>query len=190
VEVIRVGDYRRMRWKNGLGETAEIAIAPPGAALDQFAWRVSMARVEAAGPFSAFPGIDRTLTVLAGDGFRLLVDGLAAVELTPGSAPYAFPGDRASAATLLGDAVTDLNVMTRRDDWWHRVRVLAPGERAPIEAATALVVCAAGSARVRAAGATAGLGALDTLLMAEPPAAIEFDATAPGRLLLVELGPR
>jgi uncharacterized protein len=190
MEVIRAADYRRMRWKNGLGETAEIAIAPPGAALDRFAWRVSMACVEAAGPFSAFPGIDRTLTVLAGAGFRLAVAGLAAVELTPVSAPFSFPGDRSASATLLGAAVTDLNVMTRREDWWHRVRALVPGERAPVTAATALVVCAGGSARVTIAGTTVRLGALDTLLMQEPAPAIEADAVSSGRLLLVELGPR
>ena len=50
-----------MPWKNGGGETAEIAVSPPGAALDDFDWRLSMARVETDGPFSAFPGIDRTL---------------------------------------------------------------------------------------------------------------------------------
>ncbi len=190
MEIVRAGDYRRMRWKNGLGETAEIAIAPPGATLERFAWRVSMARVEAAGSFSAFPGVDRTLTVLSGAGFQLAVDGLAAVALTPASAPFAFPGDRPAAATLLGEAVTDLNVMTRRDDWWHRVRELVPGERAPIDAATALVVCAGGAARLTAAARTADLGALDTLLLAEPPALIEIDVAASGRLLLVELGPR
>ena len=47
----RSADYRRMRWKNGLGETAQIAISPDGAALDGFEWRISMAHVEADGPF-------------------------------------------------------------------------------------------------------------------------------------------
>lgn len=190
MEVIRAADYRRMRWKNGLGETAEIAIAPPGAALEHFAWRVSMARVEAAGPFSAFAGIDRTLTVLDGAGFRLAVDGLEPVELTPASPPYSFPGDRSATATLLGDAVTDLNVMTRRGQWWHRVRALAPGEHASIEAATALVVCTGAAQRVTAAGTSVGLDAFDTLLLREPPADIVADAAPSGRLLLVEIGPR
>lgn len=45
---------RRMPWKNGGGITTEIAIAPPGATLDAFDWRISTARVEAAGPFSRF----------------------------------------------------------------------------------------------------------------------------------------
>jgi environmental stress-induced protein Ves len=192
VRVIRASEYRRMRWKNGLGETAEIAIAPEGAALERFAWRVSMARIEAAGPFSAFPGIDRTLTVLDGAGFRLAVDGLPVVELTPESAPFPFRGDSAAAATLLGGTVTDLNVMTRRADWWHRVRRFGSGERVSLRAtgATALVVCAVGSARLTACGATAELGALDTLLLAEPSPTIEAAGATPARLLLVEIGPR
>ena len=64
-----------MRWKNGGGETAEIAVSPPGAALDAFDWRLSMAKVETDGPFSAFPGIDRTLAILEGEGIRLSVGG-------------------------------------------------------------------------------------------------------------------
>ncbi|MEC4600651.1 HutD family protein, partial [Burkholderia vietnamiensis] len=41
-------------WKNGGGVTREIAAYPPGAALDAFAWRVSVADVGAGGPFSRF----------------------------------------------------------------------------------------------------------------------------------------
>ncbi len=59
MRVIRSTDYRRMPWKNGSGETAEIAIWPDGVALDAFDWRISMARVAADGPFSAFAGVDR-----------------------------------------------------------------------------------------------------------------------------------
>lgn len=192
MRVMRAAEYRRLRWKNGLGETAEIAIAPEGAALDRFDWRVSMARIEAAGPFSAFPGIDRTLTVLDGGGFRLAVEGLEAVELTAASAPFPFAGDLAAAATLLGGAVVDLNVMTRRDGWWHQVRRFPPGRRVPLAhgAPVALVVCASGRASVSVAGATAELGALDTLVVPHGSATIEAADEARGALLLVEIGPR
>ena len=179
-----------MRWKNGLGETAEIAIAPEGAALDRFDWRVSMARIEAAGPFSAFPGIDRTLTVLDGAGFRLAVDGQEPVELTPASAPFPFAGDRTAAATLLGGAVTDLNVMTRRDAWWHRVRRFGPGESMPVAAAAVLVVCATGPARLTVAGLTADLHALDSLVVPHGSATVAAADAGPASLMLVEIGPR
>ena len=191
MRVIRAGEYRRMRWKNGLGETAEIAVAPERAALDRFDWRVSMARVDEAGPFSAFPAVDRTLTVLEGAGMRLTVGGLAVAELTPRSAPFSFPGDRAAAATLLGGAVTDLNVMTRRDRFWHRVRRLESGARTPLVTCgtTALLVSTERAVRVVVAGEAAELGMLDTLLIDEPSAALEC-AAAPGHLVLIEIGPR
>ncbi len=44
---------------------------PAGAALDEFLWRVSIADVERDGPFSRFPGIDRTIVLLEGAGMRL-----------------------------------------------------------------------------------------------------------------------
>ena len=146
MRVIRSAEYRRMPWRNGLGETAEIAISPPGAALDQFEWRISMATIAAPGPFSAFAGIDRTLTVLSGAGFRLVLDAQPAVELTPRSAPVSFRGESEASAQLIGGPVTDLNVMTRRDRCWHRVRRRAPGARLPFEAATAMaaVFCVTG----------------------------------------------
>ena len=34
-------------WKNGLGQTRELACWPPGAGLDDFEWRVSVATVAA-----------------------------------------------------------------------------------------------------------------------------------------------
>ena len=43
LQVLRAADHRRMPWKNGRGETTEIAIWPPTAGLDGFDWRISMA---------------------------------------------------------------------------------------------------------------------------------------------------
>src|SRR6476619_3067787 len=71
VRLLTPNDYRSMPWKNGAGRTTEIAVHPPGAALDAFAWRVSIADVERDGPFSRFPGIDRTIVLLGGSGMRL-----------------------------------------------------------------------------------------------------------------------
>ena len=68
MRILRAGNYRRMKWKNGGGETTEIALFPENAGLNDFDWRISMARVESAGPFSLFPGVDRTLSILEGEG--------------------------------------------------------------------------------------------------------------------------
>src|SRR6185369_11614525 len=64
-------DYRPMPWKNGGGRTIEIAVHPVGATLDAFQWRVSIADIERDGPFSRFPGIDRTIVLLEGAGMHL-----------------------------------------------------------------------------------------------------------------------
>ena len=58
-------------WKNGGGVTRDVAIAPPDAGLDTFDWRISFADVASDGPFSPFPDIDRTLTVVDGEGLAL-----------------------------------------------------------------------------------------------------------------------
>jgi environmental stress-induced protein Ves len=58
MRILRAENYRRMQWKNGGGETAEIAVSPDSAGLDDFDWRISMATGQASGgPFSMpFPG--------------------------------------------------------------------------------------------------------------------------------------
>ncbi|HEU4539125.1 MAG TPA: HutD family protein, partial [Polyangiaceae bacterium] len=58
-------------WKNGGGTTREIAAMPPDAGTSGFAWRVSVAEIARPGPFSAFPGVDRQIVLLAGEGVRL-----------------------------------------------------------------------------------------------------------------------
>jgi environmental stress-induced protein Ves len=111
--------YRAMPWKNGGGITCEVAVFPEAG---DFLWRLSLATVASDGPFSSFPGVDRTLTVLEGDGIELAVADHVPARLGPG-APFAFPGDVAATARLVGGTVTDFNVMTRRDRFAHRVEV-------------------------------------------------------------------
>src|SRR5687767_15094371 len=105
MHILRAENYRRMRWKNGGGETAEIAVSPDSAGLDGFEWRVSMATVEAGGPFSLFSGVDRTLSVLEGEGIVLDVEDHLPVTLTAASAPYSFPADAATNAELVGGPI-------------------------------------------------------------------------------------
>lgn len=119
--LIRAADARRMPWKNGGGETVELLAHPAHAGLDAFDWRVSMATVASDGPFSMFPGIDRTLTILDGEGLELLVGDAGPVRLTPASDPYGFPADAPCRGRLLAGPVTDLNVMTRRGRFSHAV---------------------------------------------------------------------
>lgn len=121
MQIVRRSAFRTMPWKNGGGETTEIAVSPAGAGMESFDWRVSMARVASDGPFSLFRGIDRSLTVLDGDGLVLRVEGQGEICLTPMSPPFEFSGDAHTDSRLLGGPVHDLNVMTRRGAYAAKV---------------------------------------------------------------------
>ena len=113
-------------WKNGGGSTREIACFPAGAGMDSFGWRISVATIAQAGPFSAFAGVDRQITLLDGDGVHLhSADGQINHALDQRWKPFAFSGDVALDCTLLGDTSTDFNVMTRRDAWVAKVMVVS-----------------------------------------------------------------
>jgi uncharacterized protein len=122
LRIIRARDCRSAPWKNGGGSTTEIAAEPAGASLDTFDWRVSMARVASDGPFSEFPGIDRTLAVVEGSGLVLTIEGGAPVTLECGSDPISFAGDIPTSARLVAGEIVDLNVMTRRRRFSHQLR--------------------------------------------------------------------
>lgn len=145
MRILKASDYKRMPWKNGAGETVELAVFPPGASVEDFDWRISMASVVADGALSLFPGIDRTLCILSGEGLSLSVEGHKTVNLTPDTSPHFFPADRPVWARLTAGPVADLNVMTRRGRFAHRV-TRHQGRRFVLEAGSAtLVVIGLGS---------------------------------------------
>ncbi|RWQ35890.1 MAG: HutD family protein [Mesorhizobium sp.] len=166
MRILRAAEYRSMPWKNGGGVTTEIAVSPAGAALDDFDWRVSMARVESGGPFSAFAGVDRTLAVLEGEGIILDIAGRPTATVTKVSAPLSFPADVPTQAALIAGPITDLNVMTRRGRMTHtveRVVISAPTDIHSAADAT-LILCFDGEITM-AGAAPVRIGPRDTLLL-------------------------
>jgi environmental stress-induced protein Ves len=104
-----------MPWKNGGGSTREVACWPPGAGIGDFDWRISVATIAAPGPFSSFPGIDRTIMLLDGSGVRLRSrDGVIDHRMDTPLSPFEFSGDAQLDCELLGTPSTDFNVMARR----------------------------------------------------------------------------
>lgn len=99
-------------WRNGGGETREITSQPLG--LIDFHWRASIATIAQDGPFSAFPGIDRSITLLAGDGVHLYSEGVIDHRLQNIAEPFTFSGSTPLNAILLGGSSQDFNIMTRR----------------------------------------------------------------------------
>ncbi|MEV4949608.1 HutD family protein [Streptomyces sp. NPDC053755] len=112
------------RWRNGGGATRVIVSWPAGA--EEFRWRASVADIDRDGPFSAFPGVDRTFTLLAGDGVRLTAPGAFDRTVRAGE-PFGFSGDLELTAELRGGACRVLNIMVRRGVRAARVeRVTGP----------------------------------------------------------------
>ena len=116
MEIIRYAELKAHPWRNGGGVTRELAshsaAAPaqdaPGADWD---WRVSIADVSKAGDFSAYPGMDRVLTVVEGELLLLSVDG--AEHPLEKYRPFRFSGDAAASGALPTGDIRDLNVITR-----------------------------------------------------------------------------
>ncbi|MFC5397194.1 HutD family protein [Bosea vestrisii] len=164
MRIIRAADCLVMPWKNGGGTTTEIAVAPEGASLDDFDWRISMAHVGQDGPFSSFPGIDRTLSVLTGAGITLAFGDGERVRLDRSSAPYAFAADRAVDGMLVDGPIDDLNVMSRRGRWRHRVERLSGAGSLTASEGLLVLVARRGDWQVNGAALTAGDSAvLDAL---------------------------
>lgn len=156
MRVLRAGDRRVTPWKNGGGSTSEIAVYPTEADLSSFDWRVSIATVVSDGPFSVFPGIDRTLAVLSGAGIQLGINGDAPKRLGVADAPFAFPGDAAVHGALIDGPIVDLNVMSRRGRIKHHVERRVAGQPLGLEMAGAvnLIVARSAALSVSADGQT------------------------------------
>jgi uncharacterized protein len=163
----RRADFVSMPWKNGGGVTTQLAIWPAQAGMEDFDWRISSARVAAAGPFSRFDGVDRTLALLQGEAMFLQREAQPALSLTLASPPLVFPGEEAIHASLPRGPVADFNVMTRRTRCTHTVERLAlDGELLlPLPAGQLFLYCARGEAGCGAGDQRANLAAGECLLL-------------------------
>jgi environmental stress-induced protein Ves len=120
MRLLRAAHRAAIAWKNGGGMTREVAAYPPGAGMDDFGWRVSIADVAASGVFSCFEGVDRILTILEGRLSLRFAKEERVVTLGAGQ-PFAFPGDDPVDGAPVGGPVRDLNVMVRRGAWRAQV---------------------------------------------------------------------
>ncbi|MDR6416468.1 HutD family protein [Pseudarthrobacter sulfonivorans] len=113
MEIIRFAELRSEPWRNGGGVTRELASHPKAASAQDGAWdwRVSIADLTKAGDFSAFPGMERVLTVVDGELLLLTVDG--AEHPLEKYRPFRFSGDAAAHGALPTGDIRNLNVITR-----------------------------------------------------------------------------
>ena len=109
---LRAFDYRRMRWKNDRGWTREILRVPDH---DDYDWRVSIAEIDSDCDFSPFPGCERVLVLLRGNGMRLTFADGRSVELDPPHGRIAFRGEDAAVCSLRDGPTHDFNLIWKRD---------------------------------------------------------------------------
>lgn len=191
--ILRAGDQRRERWRNGAGWTRQVhaqASTAPGADWD---WRLSIAEIDRDAPFSAFPGVDRELVLLHGNGLRLRFDDGEVHELLPPHDRLRFAGERALAGELVDGPSEDFNLMWRRDafdaELWHRPLVgsmmvfVEPGD-------TWVLHLVAGQAQLAGEPVPAALAAGDTALLPGGEARRRYLLDGGGELLAMRLSPR
>jgi uncharacterized protein len=146
-----------------------------------------MAKVAGDGPFSAFPGIDRTLAILEGAGIVLSVEGTEPRQLTLASAPHAFPADAPTSAMLIDGTVLDFNVMSRREKIEHAVERSDAAKDSPA-GSTRLILCSRGILDITIDGKTERLTRRDSALVEETEAAL-LSPGSDSQYYLVEFRP-
>ena len=143
--------------------TRELLVWPPGPA--DWRLRISVADIASDGPFSAYPGVERWMALLAGSGVELTIDDQRH-RLLCGDAPLCFSGGSATLGKLVDGPVQDLNLMLRGISGTLTV-AHAGREWAPPAGSAAGLFCAV---RGRCTGIDVPGGAL--LWFARPPGAL------------------
>lgn len=119
--------YDSKPWKNGRGITHDIALIPPNAGHDNFDLRFALSPITEDGVFSAFPGIERVITLIEGAGLALefadrqeRLEPDASLQFDSALTPFGRPQ---------GGTVMVINVMARRGLWQiARCTVITDGQ--------------------------------------------------------------
>jgi uncharacterized protein len=195
LQLIPAHEYRRERWRNGFGWTREILRSPSAGTDtdDAWDWRMSIAEIEQDGPFSIFPGVERELILLHGNGLRLRFDDDEVHAIEPPHGRLRFAGERIAFGELLDGPTHDFNLMWRRDridaELWHRplvglmVLFVEPGEQWAVH-----VLSGHAQASDAAARTTAAMG--DTLLFSATQTRARFALDGGGEVLVIRLRTR
>jgi environmental stress-induced protein Ves len=112
LHIIRKPSFTAAPWRNGAGITYEALRVPAGG--DSCRWRVSVAHIDASGPFSDFAAYNRKMVLLRGSGLTLaFADGRHRVLRHIGDLAE-FDGAVATRCELLNGPCVDLNLMVSK----------------------------------------------------------------------------
>ncbi|NBX93943.1 MAG: hypothetical protein EB078_03750 [Proteobacteria bacterium] len=108
IQNLRRQDYKAQKWRNGLGETLEVAIEKE----NPFGWRISIARVAETTALSDFAGYDRVLVLLEGGPGLLSINNrdIPIKEMQP----VRFSGDQ-KGTIQMRSAGRDFNLFCLRE---------------------------------------------------------------------------
>jgi uncharacterized protein len=181
VQRFALADLAPELWRNGGGLTRTVAASHIG---NELQWRVSAADITQDGPFSEFPGMDRSAVLLQGEG--LVLQGLdQPLRFEQVGAWASFPGEARLQAQLqgrLGARPARLwNVMVRRGRLRAEVQVCREPQQT-------LAACTCGvllvvSGRVQVGGGVAApvsLGLHEGLLLQDLQQPLQVQAMLPG----------
>jgi uncharacterized protein len=146
---LSAADYIAVPWKNGGGLTREILKVPPDAT--EFDWRLSLATIETAGPFSAFDGYDRTLVLMQGAGVELDFGSQGRAVLRAPGQLAAFDGGAPTSCTLIDGPSSDLNLIVSKTRAESRARLMKVATPELVYTAgweETLICCVTGAAQI------------------------------------------
>ena len=113
IQIIDASEFKTIAWKNGKGETTELAVSE-GGSVDAFDWRLSIATVTQDGPFSDFTGYWRNLVLIEGQGIDLNHDQEYTDSLREVLEFTTFDGGSQTTGTLVDGTIRDFNIMSKQ----------------------------------------------------------------------------
>jgi environmental stress-induced protein Ves len=143
INIISPAHYKTIPWKNGLGETTELAISE-GGDVNDFDWRLSIASVSLDGDFSDFSGYARNLVLISGNGISLKhtdsqgnVQTDVLVNLLDMSI---FDGGCKTLGELVSGSIKDFNIMTKVGEYVANVDTYTSQQKVSLVGQTAYFV--------------------------------------------------
>lgn len=162
-------------WRNRGGQTRELLTRPEA---DPWQLRISLADIDADGPFSAFPDVQRWFGVVAGAGVVLHFGDGGELRVTPDSPPLCFDGAGAPECRLIDGRTRDLNLMVRQG---RAVMAEAQAHRDWSDSFTERGLFTLREGVLRGPGGDATLLAAHSLVWFLAPGACRFEPQQPGR---------